>query len=100
MRKALEHSLNAATIRLLEKVGVDNVIAQAKNLHINSSFAPNLSLALGSTEVSPLDLAGAYATIARLGTYIPPTTIRNVLTSQGEELFHEPAEEQGHDSLR
>ncbi len=94
MRTALEHSLNAATIRLLEKVGVSKVIAQAKSLHINSNFAPNLSLALGSTEVSPLDLAGAYATIAREGKYIPPTTIRNVLTNQGEDLRHEPSEEQ------
>ena len=94
MRKALEHSLNAATIRLLEKVGVSRVIDQAKSLHINSNFAPNLSLALGSTEVSPLDLAGAYATIAREGKYIPPTAIRNIFTPQGEELYREPAEEQ------
>jgi penicillin-binding protein 1A len=94
MRKALEHSLNAATVRLLEKVGVSKVIAVAKSLHINSSFAPNLSLALGSTEVSPLDLAGAYATIAREGTYIPPTTIKNVLTNQGEDLRREPSQEQ------
>jgi len=93
MRKALEHSLNAATIRLLEKVGVNNVISQAKSLHINSDFAPNLSLALGSTEVSPLDLAGAYATFARGGMYIAPTTIRNILTHQGEELRREAVDE-------
>lgn len=97
MRRALEHSLNAATIRLLEKVGVNRVIARAKSLHINSNFAPNLSLALGSTEVSPLDLAGAYATIAREGKYIPPTTVRSILTGQGEELRHEPTEEQAVD---
>ena len=94
MRKALELSLNTATVRLLEKVGVTNVISQAKALHINSDFAPNLSLALGSTEVSPLDLAGAYATIARGGRYIAPTTIRNVLTNHGEDLHREAAEEQ------
>ncbi len=93
MRKALELSLNTATVRLLQRVGVSNVISQAKSLHINSNFAPNLSLALGSTEVSPLDLAGAYATIARGGTYIAPTTIRNVLTNQGEDLHREAAEE-------
>jgi penicillin-binding protein 1A len=93
MRKALEHSLNAATIRLLEKVGVNNVIAQAKSLHINSDFAPNLSLALGSAEVSPLDLAGAYATFARGGMYIAPTTIKNILTHQGEEIRREAVEE-------
>jgi penicillin-binding protein 1A len=94
MRQALELSLNTATVRLLERVGVSNVITVAKSLHINSAFAPNLSLALGSTEVSPLELAAAYATIAREGKYIPPTTIRNVLTNQGEDIYHVAEEEQ------
>jgi penicillin-binding protein 1A len=93
MRKALELSLNTATVRLLERVGVSNVIALAKALHINGNFAPNLSLALGSTEVPPLDLAAAYATIARGGVYLPPTPINNIITAQGEELHHEAKEE-------
>jgi penicillin-binding protein 1A len=94
MRKALELSLNTATVRLLEKVGVSNVIALAKSLHITSNFSPNLSLALGSTEVSPIELAAAYATIAREGRYIAPTAIRNVLTNQGEDLHQVTQEEQ------
>jgi penicillin-binding protein 1A len=94
MRTALEKSLNSATIRLLERVGVSNVIAMAKRLHIDSAFAPNMSLALGTTEVSPLDLAGAYATIAREGKYIPPTAIRNILTRQGEDLYQVAEEKQ------
>jgi penicillin-binding protein 1A len=94
MRKALELSLNSATIRLLEKVGVSNVIDEAKSLHISSNFAPNLSLALGSTEVSPMELAAAYATIAREGKYLEPRLIRNVLTNQGEEYPYESKEEQ------
>ncbi len=94
MRKALEHSLNSATIRLLERISVTDVIRTAKKLHISSAFAPNLSLALGSTEVSPLELAAAYATIAREGKYIPPTTIRNILTKQGEDLYRVGEEEQ------
>jgi penicillin-binding protein 1A len=93
MRRALELSLNTATVRLLERVGVPKVVELAKRLHINSTFAPNLSLALGSTEVSPLDLAAAYAVIAREGTYIAPSTIRNVLTAQGEEMHREAVEE-------
>jgi penicillin-binding protein 1A len=93
MRKALELSLNSATIRLLEKVGVSNVIDEAKKLHINSDFAPNLSLALGSTEVSPMELAAAYATIAREGKYLEPKLIRNILTNQGEEYPIENKEE-------
>ncbi len=93
MRRALELSLNTATVRLLESVGVSKVIELAKRLHINSTFAPNLSLALGSTEVSPLDLAAAYAVIAREGAYIAPTTIRNILTAQGEEMRRDAVEE-------
>jgi penicillin-binding protein 1A len=93
MRRALELSLNTATVRLLERVGVSKVVELAKRLHINSTFAPNLSLALGSTEVSPLELAAAYAVIARGGTYIAPSTIRNILTAQGEEMHRDAVEE-------
>ena len=94
MRKALELSLNSATVRLLERVGVSKVVDLAERLHMSSTFAPNLSLALGSTEVSPLELAAAYATVARNGKYLSPTTIRTVLTPQGEEIRRESSEEQ------
>ena len=93
MRKALELSLNTATVRLLERVGVRNVTNLAKSLHISSTFAPNLSLALGTTEVSPIELAAAYATIARGGTYLPPKVIRSIVTNQGEEMHQETEEE-------
>ncbi|MGD0232277.1 MAG: PBP1A family penicillin-binding protein [Syntrophorhabdales bacterium] len=93
MRRALELSLNSATVRLLDRVGVSNVVRLAKDFHINSNFSPNLSLALGSTEVCPLELAAAYAAIARGGAYIPPVTIRNILTAQGEELHQDALEE-------
>jgi len=89
MRKALELSLNTATVRLLEKAGLDNVIDMAKRLHINSNFESNLSLALGTTEIAPLDLAGAYATIARGGVYLPPIAIKNISTIDGEEKYNE-----------
>jgi penicillin-binding protein 1A len=89
MRKALELSLNTATVRLLEKTGLDNVIDMAKRLHINSNFEPNLSLALGTTEIAPLDLAAAYAAIARGGVYLPPIAIKNISTIEGEEKYNE-----------
>ena len=94
MRRALELSLNTATVRLLEKVGVENVIDMAKQLHINSKFEPNLSLSLGTTEIAPLDLAAAYVAFARGGTYIPPTAIKTIATIDGEEKYNEePPEE-------
>ncbi len=89
MRRALELSLNTATVRLLEKTGLDNVIDMAKRLHINSNFEPNLSLALGTTEIAPLDLACAYATFARGGVYLPPVVIKNISTIEGEEKYND-----------
>lgn len=89
MRKALELSLNTATVRLLEKVGLENVIDMAKRLHINSNFESNLSLALGTTEIAPLDLACAYATIARGGVYLPPVIIKNIFTIEGEAKYND-----------
>jgi len=89
MRKALELSLNTATVRLLEKVGLENVIEMAKRLHINSNFESNLSLALGTTEIAPLDLACAYATIARGGVYLPPVIIKNIFTIEGEAKYND-----------
>ena len=89
MARALALSLNTATVRLLEKVGVDNVIDLAKRLHINSNFEGNLSLALGTTEIAVMDLALAYATFARGGVYLPSTAIKNIATIEGEERYSE-----------
>jgi penicillin-binding protein 1A len=87
MRRALELSLNAATVRLLEKIGVENVIELAQRLHISSNFEPNLSLALGSTEVMPLELALAYATVARGGVYLPPKAVRSISTVENGDVY-------------
>jgi penicillin-binding protein 1A len=94
MSKALALSLNTATVRLLEKVGVEDVIELAKRLHIGGRFEPNLSLALGTTEVSPLDLAGAYMTFARGGTYLPPMSVTSITTTNGEMVFEARPEEE------
>ncbi|HVN97917.1 MAG TPA: PBP1A family penicillin-binding protein [Syntrophorhabdaceae bacterium] len=94
MRKALELSLNTATVRLLEKVGVENVIDMAKQLHITSNFEPNLSLSLGTTEIAPIELAAAYATFARGGTYMPPMAFRTITTIEGEEKYNQEIPEE------
>lgn len=87
LRTALAMSLNTATVRLLEKVGVSNVIDLSKRLHITSNFEPNLSLALGATEISPIEMAAAYATIARGGNYLAPTTLKGLIAADGSDLF-------------
>lgn len=95
LRTALAMSLNTATVRLLDRVGVSNVIELSKRLHITSNFEPNLSLALGSTEISPIELAAAYVTIARGGDYIAPTTLKGLIAADGSDLFgQKPTEEE------
>lgn len=95
MAKALALSLNTATVRLLDKVGIDNVIELARRLHINSKFEPNLSLALGTAEISPLDLANAYASFPRGGKYLDPVSIKMITRNDGEMIyyFEKPQEE-------
>ncbi|HAR94862.1 MAG TPA: penicillin-binding protein 1A, partial [Deltaproteobacteria bacterium] len=95
LRTALAMSLNTATVRLLDGVGVSNVIELAKRLHMTSNFQPNLALALGAAEVSPLELAAAYATIAQGGNYVAPITLKGLIAADGSDLFgHKSSEEQ------
>lgn len=63
LARALASSLNAATVRLAQEVGIDNVAAAARELGIDARLNPTPSLALGTSEVTLLDLTGAYASI-------------------------------------
>ncbi len=86
LRNALERSLNVATVKLLERVGVDSVIQMSRNLGIESELAPYLSLGLGASVVTPLELTSAYASIANGGVHAKPYFIRSVTTADGEIL--------------
>lgn len=92
MRRALELSLNTATVRLLESIGIDDVLEMAQKLGIESKLHPNLSLALGTSEVTPFELATAYLTIARLGSRIEPGAIKEVRSLLGELLYEDERE--------
>lgn len=94
MRKALELSLNTATVRLLESVGIEDVIEMAKSLGIETKLNPNLSLALGTSEVTPLELAKAYLTIARYGSRIELKAVKEVRSLDGEILYEDEREEE------
>ena len=66
-RRALEDSLNVATVRLGERTGWDRVVATARDLGIDAPLQPVPSLGLGAIEVAPLRLATVYATLASGG---------------------------------
>jgi len=86
VREALCQSRNMCTIRVLEQVGIPNVLGTIRAAGIKSEMAPTMALALGSSAVTPLELASAYGTIARGGISIYPWMIREVKDSRGQLL--------------
>jgi penicillin-binding protein 1B len=87
VRRMIEESVNTAAVRLAMKVGLDEVLGAARRAGIGSTLAPLPSAALGSFEVTPLELAYAYATFASGGTRVRPYALRSVVGAGGELLF-------------
>jgi membrane peptidoglycan carboxypeptidase len=78
LRKALDNSLNIPAIKVIQYASIHDTIATAKDLGItslNDESRFGVSLVLGSGEVSPLQMAGAYGTFANQGNYVPPRAI-------------------------
>ena len=67
VRRALEQSLNAATVRIAQTVGLPAVIETARGLGLRGNFKPVPSAALGAFEVTPIDFARAYLPLANGG---------------------------------
>ena len=88
LRWALTKSRNLVSIRLLQQLGVDNLIRYAEQFGFNTAeFAPDLSLALGTHAMSPLDLATAYAMLANGGYRVEPYLIQRIDNLDGETIF-------------
>ena len=86
LREAFEDSINIIGVKLLERIGVRDVIQNAQKAGINSSLRPDLSLALGTSEVTPMEMVSAYSTIANMGTYIEPISILKIEDHDGKVL--------------
>jgi penicillin-binding protein 1A len=87
LQTALAHSLNTIAARLINEVTPREVIRTAQRLGINSALQPNLSLALGTSEVTPVELTAAYATFANGGQSVLPYVIREVKSSSGKVIY-------------
>ncbi|MCZ8043661.1 MAG: penicillin-binding protein 1A [Beijerinckiaceae bacterium] len=87
LQTALAHSLNTIAARLINEVTPREVIRTAQRLGINSALQPNLSLALGTSEVTPVELTAAYATFANGGQSVLPYVIREVKSSAGKVVY-------------
>ena len=79
LKKALAKSLNAATVRLAGRVGVGNIIETAKKLGIKSTLQPYLPIALGASDVTLIDMVGAYSAFStgKRADLIPYERIEN-----------------------
>jgi penicillin-binding protein 1A len=83
LQQALEESINVPTIRLLEQLGVNPVIEAARRAGIQSPLPHDLTLALGSGDVTLLELTAAYGTFANQGIRMEPLMVRYVTDAQG-----------------
>jgi penicillin-binding protein 1A len=90
LREALANSVNIASVAVLDDVGPANVVDWAKTLGITSKLEPDLSLALGSYEVRPVELAAAYATFAAGGMYEEPQLVTRIVGPDGKDVELKP----------
>jgi penicillin-binding protein 1A len=86
MRQALTNSINVVSVKILEQIGVDYAVEYAKKLGITSPLANNLTLALGSSSVTPLELTAAYAVFASGGYRLTPYFITRVTDAEDRVL--------------
>jgi len=87
LREALALSMNAAAARLHMAIGPLKTVAVARRLGIRSELRPDASLALGTSEVTLVELTGAYGVLANDGRTLDPHLIKRVGTASGRVLF-------------
>ena len=88
LRKALYLSRNLVSVRILRTLGINNAIRYAQQFGFPEESLPHdLSLALGSAGITPLEMATAYASLANGGYKINPYIIEKIETNNGEIIF-------------
>jgi penicillin-binding protein 1A len=95
LTKALANSLNTVSVRLTLEVGAKAVVSTAHRLGINSKLEPNASIALGTSEVSALELVAAYAQFANGGIGVVPHVVERVRTADGKALYRRDGKNPG-----
>ena len=85
LRQALAKSINTATVNLLDKLGFDIVLKVGDKLGLRN-LKPYYSLALGTVEVTPMELTSAYQVFANMGSKCKPFLIRRIIDNTGAVL--------------
>lgn len=86
LREALANSVNIAAVHVTEEVGPAGVVDWAKALGISSTLKPDLSLSLGSYEIHPMELVGAYATFAAGGMFEEERIVTRIVGPDGKDV--------------
>jgi penicillin-binding protein 1A len=86
VRNALTHSVNVVTVKIAQDIGIDYISGYARKLGISSPLQNDLSMALGSSSLSLLELTKAYAVFANQGRIFRPIFIKKILDRDGNLL--------------
>ena len=87
LRVGLERSRNLVSVRVAQKVGMDHIIELARRLGLGSQVQRNLAASLGSNEVTPIELAGAYAELVNGGHKIEPVLVERIQDRHGRTIM-------------
>ena len=87
MRQAIMKSLNNATIKLAEKVGYDKVTELAQRLGLNEKIKPYPAMAIGTFEITPIEMVRAYTAFANGGLLSDLTAVLQIYDSNGKQVF-------------
>ncbi len=93
IRQAVTNSLNIIAVKVLIDVGYEPIIEVAKKMGIESKLKPTYSLALGSSEVTLLELTNAYSTLANNGIHIKGYGIKRILDKKGKVIYENKKKE-------
>jgi penicillin-binding protein 1A len=86
LRSALTHSVNVVTVKIAQEIGIGYIQDYARRLGISSSLQNNLSMALGSSNLSLYELTRAYAVFANQGKLFRPLFVKKILDRDGNLL--------------
>ncbi|MBC8207674.1 MAG: PBP1A family penicillin-binding protein [Desulfobulbaceae bacterium] len=87
LQQALVESSNVAAVRLLQETGVSRVRTLARNLELNEPIRANLSLALGATDVSLMNMSASYSPFVCNGRFVRPRLIDRIEDGNGRVLY-------------
>lgn len=87
LKSALANSVNSITANLMDKVGPVPVVKMVKNLGISAEIPEMPSIALGTADITLLEMVGAYGTFANEGVYVKPILVTRIEDRNGKVLF-------------